>query len=91
MSGFKKLERPRTGSRRGCGWGSVVTTCARCGKIMLGHNRGLCSKCMRGGACGSIFPERGVGLRHVLLGQAATKRLQAQTMRERYAGGEGAR
>lgn len=46
MSSWKKLERPRTCSRRGCGWGSVLSTCSRCGKVMLGHNRGLCSRCM---------------------------------------------
>jgi len=34
-------------NRRKCGWGSALTTCDICGKIMCGHNRGVCSKCMR--------------------------------------------
>lgn len=57
MSLYKRLEKPRTPSRRKCGWGSVVTNCVRCGRAMIGHNRGVCSKCLRQerGATGTLY------------------------------------
>jgi len=62
--GFKMLERPRQTSRRGCGWGSAITTCSVCGKVMIGHNRGICSKCMRRGGGSRRPTERVIIARH---------------------------
>ena len=35
-------------TRRGCGFGSVVTTCRHCGRLVIGHNRGCCTNCTCG-------------------------------------------
>lgn len=34
-------------SRRGCGWGNLTRFCSRCGRVIVGHNRGLCSRCVQ--------------------------------------------
>jgi len=77
-------------NRRKCGWGAALTTCDICGKIMMGHNRGICSKCMKSGGLregDTIFTPQRVALRHILATDAAVKRAQAQTMRDTYANG----
>lgn len=46
---FKAINKPRRlPSLRGTGFGMHAHFCAKCGAVMLGHNRGLCSRCMRG-------------------------------------------
>ena len=90
MNGYKALNK-NLPSRRKCGWGSTITTCNRCGKVMLGHNRGLCSKCLRAdsmSAGGSIFrPEPSVGIRHLLAGSGSVKKRQTDGLRDIYAHG----
>jgi len=78
-------------NRRKCGWGAALTTCDICGRLMMGHNRGVCSKCMRsrGRNATNIFTPQRVGIFHLLpgVGASTTKRLQAAQFRELYANG----
>ena len=46
-NGYKMLDKARLASRRKCGWGRAITNCNVCGRVMVGHNRGVCSKCLR--------------------------------------------
>jgi len=66
-------------NRRKCGWGAALTTCDICGKIMVGHNRGICSKCMR-----SLDPDRAYTRRGTLPPHFNRKAaLRAQALEDR--------
>lgn len=89
MNGYKNLDKSRTSTRRKCGWGSVLTSCNNCGRIMMGHNRGLCSKCQRTVGTGRKPSAESV-LFSYRTGEKAHRRDNANFIRQ-FANGGGAR